>query len=266
MDTPPLIHLDGWDLALAALLVLVAAGVSIIMKLKIEESIGIAAARMVAQLLLLGFVLREIFEIDNFFVLIPLFVIMVGVASRASVKRTSRTFSGIQWNSFCTLALVGIIVSFTVTKVVIGASPWWQPRYLIPLLGMILGNILTAISLAIDYMLERLSERKAEVEMELSLGATKWEAAKDVVSSAIKRGMIPIINNMTVIGVVVLPGLMTGQILSGTDPLEAVKYQIVVMFMLVAAISLGCIAITMLIYKRLFNDKHQLLADIIVKK
>jgi putative ABC transport system permease protein len=101
--------------------------------------------------------------------------------------------------------------------------------------------------------------------MELAHGATRWEAARDVLRDAVRRGMIPIINSMMVVGVVSLPGMMTGQILAGADPLRAVKWQIVVMFMIAAATSLGCIAVAMLTYKRLFNARHQLAVDLIVR-
>jgi len=102
--------------------------------------------------------------------------------------------------------------------------------------------------------------------MELAHGATRWEAARAPLSDAVRRGMIPIINSMMVAGLVSLPGMMTGQILAGEDPLKAVEYQIVVMFMIAAATSLGCMLIAVLVYHRLFNARHQLLSDLITKR
>ena len=129
-----------------------------------------------------------------------------------------------------------------------------------------LGDALTGIALAMDHMLERLAEQGTVGEMELAHGATRWEAARDVLRDATRRGLIPIVNTMMVVGIVSLPGMMTGQILAGADPLLAVKYQIVVMFMIAAATSLACILMVLLVYGRLFNAKHQLLANEIIRK
>jgi putative ABC transport system permease protein len=188
---------------------------------------------------------------------------MIGAASHAAVKRPTRTFKGVTWRAFVTLVLSGLLTTFLVSRVVIEIQPWHKAQYLIPLLGMILGNGLTGISLCLDQLLERLSERRAEIEQELALGATRWEAARDVLGDAVRRGMIPIVNAMMVVGIVSLPGMMTGQILAGENPVNAVKYQIVVMFMIAAATSMGCILMALLAYKRLFNARHQLDAGLI---
>jgi putative ABC transport system permease protein len=168
-------------------------------------------------------------------------------------------------HAWLTLVIAATVTTFTVTGVVVGVEPWYEPQYLIPLMGMCLGNTLTGLSLCIDSLLESFSERRHEVELLLSLGANRWEAARGMVQAAVRRGMVPILNAMTVVGIVSLPGMMTGQILAGADPLEAVKYQMVVMFMLAASTAIGCIVITWLAYRRLFNDRHQLRAERIVR-
>ena len=168
-------------------------------------------------------------------------------------------------DTFGTLFLCGLLTTFMVTQTVIRVDPWYKPQYVIPLLGMILGNGLTGISLCIDILLERFSEQQALVEMELAHGATRWEAARGVLREAVRRGMIPVINAMMVVGLVSLPGMMTGQILAGNSPLQAVKYQIVVLFMIAAATSLGCIGTALLAYRRLFNADHQLRSELITR-
>jgi putative ABC transport system permease protein len=107
-------------------------------------------------------------------------------------------------------------------------------------------------------VLEALSDRRAQVETDLALGASRWEAAREPLAEGVRKGMIPIINSMMVVGIVSLPGMMTGQILSNSDPLDAVAYQVVVMFMIAAATSLGCMGIAVLVYFRCFNSRHQL--------
>jgi putative ABC transport system permease protein len=256
-----MIVLDWVDLVIATALVCVAGAVSLLLKLRVEKRLAIAAARTVVQLLLVGYVLNWVFEIRNLLVLVPILLLMAIAATHAAVTRPSRSFRGASWRAFATLVAVGMIVTFTATKLIVGVTPWYEPRYLIPLLGMVLGNSMTALSLCMDQLLETLAERRAEVEMELALGASRWEAARGPLAEAVRRAMIPIINAMMVVGLVHLPGMMTGQILAGADPLVAVKYQIMIMFMLAAGSSLGAMAMAALVYRKLFNSKHQLLAE-----
>lgn len=263
-----IIPLDATHLLIAAVLVLVAGGVSLVLRLGLGKRLTIASIRTVVQLLLVGYILGWVFNLfdrGRYFALIPIVAVMLLVAAQAAVQRSGRRFPGIHLLAFVSLVASALAVTYAVTGLVIGVEPWYRPQYMIPLLGMILGNGLTGISLCLDHLLETLAERRTEVEMELAHGATRAEAARRPMRDAVRRGMIPIINSMSVVGIVSLPGMMTGQILAGSDPMLAVKYQIVVMFMLAAGTSLGCIFIVMLVCRRLFNNRHQLRAELIVK-
>lgn len=260
------IELSTVDLVVSAALVLVAGILSIVLKLGLERRLAWASVRTVVQLLLVGYVLKAVFGWDSLPAVLGMALLMILAASRAAVQRSGRTFPGAARSSFLTLVVTGLLTTATVTGLVIGVEPWYQPRYMIPLLGMVLGNGLTGISLCLDSLLEAFAERRAEVEAELALGATSWEAARDPLRQAVRRGMIPIINSMMVVGIVSLPGMMTGQILAGADPLDAVKYQIVIMFMVAASTSLGSIGIALLVYRRLFNRRHQLRAQLIRRR
>ena len=255
------IRLDALDLTVAAALVVLAGVISVVLRLRLERRLAIAATRTVVQLLLVGYVLRAVFEVKSLPVVAGIALVMVAAASRAAVGRPSRTFRGATWSSFLTLVASALLTTVAVTTAVIGVDPWFTPQYLIPLLGMALGNSLTGVSLCMDHILQELDERRDLVELELALGATAWEAARRPLAEAVRRGMIPIINSMTVAGIVALPGMMTGQILAGADPVEAVKYQVVVMFLISAATSLGCITIGLLVFRRMFNTRHQLRWD-----
>lgn len=260
------IVIENFDLLVAAGLVLIAGLTSVLLRLKLETKLLHASLRTVIQLFLVGFVLKYVFEANHFILIFGIVLLMIFVASFTAVRRSTRKIKGIYTGSFFTLTFSGLLTAYFVTKVVIGVEPWFTPRYLIPLLGMILGNGLTGISLCLDKFLERLSEQKDQVELNLSLGATRYEATNDFLKDSVRTGMIPILNSMMVVGIVALPGMMTGQILAGADPVQAVKYQIIVMFMLAAATSLGCILITLLLYKRLLNHKHQLCSGLILKR
>ena len=258
--------LDGFDLAIASVLVLVAGLVSAILRLGLARQLGIAAFRTVVQLLIIGYALNYVFGIESAWLVLGAALLMIGAASRAAVARSTRTFGGVGWLAFATLVATGLVTTFTVTGLVVGVSPWYRAQYVIPLLGMILGNGLTGLSLSLDHLLETLSEGRAKIETDLALGASAWEAAREPIREAVRRGLIPIINAMSVVGIVSLPGMMTGQILAGADPIDAVKYQIVVMFMIAGATSLGAMAITWLVFRRLFNERHQLVEGAIKRR
>jgi putative ABC transport system permease protein len=259
--TAPTIPLDAADLAVAAALVAVAGVVSLALGLRMERRLVTALARTMVQLLLVGYVLTWVFDLTEWPLVLGLFAFMASVAGLEAVRRSSRTFRGVRVRALATLLLTATLTTFTVTEVVIGVDPWFSPRYVIPLLGMVLGNGLNGVSLCLDTLLETIDERRDRIEMELSLGATRWEALRDPLADSVRRGMIPITNSMMVAGLVSLPGMMTGQILAGQDPLLAVKYQIVVMCMLCAATSLGCVLIGVLVLQRLTNHRHQLLTS-----
>jgi len=253
-------YLGPWQIAIASSLVVFCAVVSIVLKLRLERQLAVAAMRTVAQLLLVGYVLKYVFHAGSPLVIALVVFLMVAFAGHAAVSRSKFTYGGAMAHSFVTLVASGLLTTYIVTAAIIQVHPWYRPQYLIPLLGMILGNSLTGISIALDQLLGDLTGRRAEIEMELCHGATAWEAARDPLRDAIRRGMIPTINSMLVVGIVSLPGMMTGQILAGSDPVDAVKYQIVVMFMLAAATALGCMSISLLAYRTLFNSRHQLVS------
>ena len=255
------VPLGPWEIALGASLVLATGAVSVALRLGLENKLAWAAVRTVLQLLLVGYLLGWIFRADTPAMVVVAFLIMSLAAARAAVKRSSRWFRGVYHRVFLTLLLCGVVTTLVATQWIIGVQPWYAPRYLIPLLGMVFGNSLTGISLCLDYLLEALDEDRERIEMALCLGATSWEASRDSLRAAVRRGMIPIINSMSVAGIVSLPGMMTGQILAGADPLQAVAYQIVVLFMISAATALGCMVTAVLVFRRLFNSRHQLLVQ-----
>ncbi len=258
--------LDAVDLAVAASLVAVAGGVSLAMGLGLGRKLALGALRTVVQLVLLGYALDLLFGLDHPVGVLAWLALMVTAAGRAAMTRPSRTFRGAFLRGWVALALSALVTTFVVTGAIVGVEPWYDPRYLIPLCGMVLGNSLTGISLTVDALLETLDVRRDEVECRLCLGATRWEAAREPLRAALQRGMTPILNAMAVVGLVSIPGMMTGQILAGAPPMDAVRYQIMVMFMLAGATAVGSVLVGWLVFRRLVNDAHQLQAqDIVVR-
>jgi putative ABC transport system permease protein len=254
------INLENWQLGLAAVLILLNLVISIWLRLGLARSLLIASVRMVVQLLLVGFILESVFALTTPLPVIGIGVVMAALASVAAVRRTRRRFPGIYWNSLLSILGSAFVVTGAALAGIINVHPWFAPQYAIPLLGMVLGNLLTGVSLALDRFMQGISRESGVIESDLALGATRWEAARPLISDALRTGMIPTINAMMVMGVVSLPGMMTGQMLAGATPAAAVRYQIVIMFMITSATALGTLAVILLAFRRLFNSRHQLCA------
>jgi putative ABC transport system permease protein len=253
-----LIQLTPWDLALAAVLLIIPAAMSIALKLGIEKRLGIAAIRTVAQLAFIGFVLEWVFALNRWFYVVPVLLVMLIIAARAAINRSDRRFPGAYMAAFGSLVLASTFTAFSVTELVIGVEPWYAPRYVIPLVGMLLGNGLTGISLGLDRLLNDLTKKRRAVEARLALGASTWQAIQPWMRDAIRNGMIPIINAMMIVGVVSLPGMMTGQILAGAAPINAVAYQILIMFMIAAATAIGVIVLCLICFRTLSHPEHRI--------
>ena len=253
------IALSYGQLALAASLMVVCGGVSLALQLGLERRLALGTLRTILQLLLLGWVLRWVFAAEQWYYAVALMVVMTVVAGMAAVRRVERRYAGLLLDSVLAIWVsawcVTAVGAFGVVQVPIERLA----QYGIPLLGMVLHNTLTGISLGIDRLGSELAGRRDEVETLLALGATRWEAAQDAVRQAVRTGLIPTLNTMMVLGIVSIPGMMTGQLLAGIDPIQAALYQMVIMFLIAAGASLGTMGVALFGYRRLFNAEHQFL-------
>jgi putative ABC transport system permease protein len=208
-------------------------------------------------------VLDSILPLNRWYVVLALMPGMTLIAGTAAIRRTHMRYPGIWLSSVDSVWANAWTMGSLALFVLIGVRPWYSSQFAIPLLGMILGNKLTGISLGLDRLGGELRARRANVEALLALGATRWETARQPIQEAVRTGLIPIINSMMVVGIVSLPGMMTGQILAGASPLEAVKYQIVIMFLIASGTALGTLSVVLLSYRRLFNSSHQFLYHLV---
>jgi len=244
----------GWpQLLLASGFVLVTGAIALWMQLGVTKDLAIATVRTYVQLLALGLVLRWAFAADRWWWVVGILAIMTVAAARIILKRAPDAPSGLFLAAVTSMAVTGITVTFAVTGLVIGADPWYSPRYVIPIAGMVLGNSMTGIALSLERVFADLDARKDEIRAMTALGASPWEAAHPSVRAALRAGLIPAINSMAAAGIVFIPGMMTGQILAGADPLEATKYQIVVMLMVAAAEIVGAALAVLMSYRRRFS-------------
>lgn len=260
------LQLQYWQVLLAASLILINGALSLVMQLGQEKRLLWATTRMVVQLLLIGLVLQYVFAVQNFFLIMAMMTVMVLIASQAALARTSRRYPGMQWNCLISIWLSSWLITGLTLTAILQVSPWYLPRYSIPFLGMILGNTLNGISLGLDRFTNEIADQRDQIDTMLALGASKWEAARGSIRESLRTGLVPIINGMMVAGVVSLPGMMTGQLMAGVDPIEAVKYQIVIMFLIASATALGTVGVVLLSYRKLFNKRHQFRYDLLSEK
>ncbi|MGO8746279.1 MAG: ABC transporter permease [Thermoguttaceae bacterium] len=261
------ISLSYGQMLLAAGLIVVSGGISLGLQLGLERRLVVAAFRTVVQLLLIGLVLRWIFQPGQWLgYILVLMSAMTLIAGFSAVQRLDHRYAGIRLDSILATWLTSWAVTWIALFGIIRIDLGNLAQYGIPLLGMILGNTLNGVSLGLGRLGDELTGRRDQVETLLALGATRWEAARQPIQQAVRTGMVPTINAMMVVGLVSLPGMMTGQLLGGVPPLQAVMYQIVIMFLLAAATSLGTVGAVLLAYRRLFNQDHQFLYSAIVPR
>ncbi|HMW16736.1 MAG TPA: iron export ABC transporter permease subunit FetB [Accumulibacter sp.] len=257
------IALTPLDLSLAALLVLALAGLSHHLRLNVERQLLLAAARSTIQLLLIGLVLKVLFDNANLLWVTLIAGVMLLVAGHEVNARQKRPLLGVWGWAVGTLSM--FVSSFAVTVLaltcMISTTPWYAPQYAIPLLGMVLGNTMNGISIGLDRLTQDTTVKRAAIETRLALGQDWRQAIGDSRREAIRVGLIPIINAMAAAGIVSLPGMMTGQILAGTPPVEAVKYQILVMFLIAGGTGFGTAVAVSLAARRLFDDRQRLRLD-----
>ncbi|SHH23045.1 putative ABC transport system permease protein [Desulforamulus hydrothermalis Lam5 = DSM 18033] len=248
------IPISNLQLAFSVLLVLITGLISALLKLGLLKSLLWGTVRTFVQLTLVGYALTYIFKVNNLGLIIVIITLMCYVASRTAVKRTPNVPHYPSLLAFISLLASTYLVGTLVTVLIIAPDPWYSAKIVIPIFGMILGNSMNGIALSLDRLYAEARSRSAEIEAMLTFGATPWEAARSSVREALRAGMTPTINSLMVVGLVSLPGMMTGQILGGADPNEAVRYQIVVMLMITAAVAIGCLILVGLSYKKLFNE------------
>ncbi|TVQ73077.1 MAG: ABC transporter permease, partial [Chromatiaceae bacterium] len=213
--------------------------------------------------LLIGLVLTSLFDDAALFWVGLMALIMLLVAGREVMARQARRFRGWWGYGIGTLAMFTSAFTATVLALtdIISPAPWWEPQYAIPLLGMLLGNTMTGIALGLDRLTTTAWQQRRIIEGRLILGQTWSESIQDIRRDAARSGLMPIINAMAAAGIVSLPGMMTGQILAGIPPMEAVKYQILVMFLITAGTGFGTLGAIWLGARRLFDERERLRLD-----
>jgi putative ABC transport system permease protein len=253
-----LIEITPIQLVLCLIFVFIAGTGSVVFRLGLEKDLAWGTIRTFAQLFIMGYVLTYIFELNNVILILLLFTFMIFWAAHAIRGRVQEKEIPFFVPTFISMLVSYMLVTFMVTAVVVQVKPWYTPQYFIPLGGMIISNAMNAVTIALERLFSDLRKQRAEIELALCLGATYQEATHNILRDVIRAGMIPSINALMTVGLVSLPGMMTGQILAGSDPHTAIKYQIIVMLMIVASTAIGSILIVQVVRRRCFTRAHQM--------
>ncbi|GAB4430315.1 MAG: iron export ABC transporter permease subunit FetB [Anaerolineae bacterium] len=246
----------GWlpRIAGALVLVVVALGISRWQRVDLERDMLVAVVRAFVQLIAIGYALDLIFSANNPLWILLVVGVMITVAGYTAGKRggsvpRSRWVASVSISAGALLTL-GMLVLLRVFP--------FEPRYIIPIAGMIVGNSMTVTALVMARLRDDLRLQRAQIEAALALGATKQQAARPQMRRALATGMTPIIDSTKTVGLIALPGAMTGMILAGASPLEAVQLQIIVMYMLIGAAAFSGLTATFLTFGQFFTGAHQL--------
>ncbi len=257
------VALSLWDLALASSLVMVHAGLSLALQLGLGRQIVLAVIRMVIQLALLGVVLEVLFARASPWLTALAAAVMILFAGREAVARQGRKFAG-PWGygiSTSAILMAATLVTIFALTTQVQPAPWYDPRYAIPLLGMVLGNTMTGVALGLNTLTATARRDKSAIEAQLCLGAGIWVALRPTLREAMRSGMLPIINAMAATGLVSIPGMMTGQILAGAEPADAIRYQLLIMFLIAGGTGIGVLAAVYAGARRLTDARHRLRLD-----
>ena len=246
----------GWiELVCAAGFMVVAALISWKFELGQTKNIAVSTVRCFLQLLACGFLLGYLFQLQTWWLVIVVLLCMVAAATQIATSRVKNSVRGLRVPVFASILLSSLVVLFIVVDGVVHANPWYNAREVIPIAGMIIGNAMSSTAVAIDRLFNDMDARQDEIFSLVALGATPREAAYPSIKASIGAGMTPTLATMSAAGIVSIPGMMTGQVLAGADPLAAAKYQILMLMVITAANAITIMMACFLTYKKRFAEK-----------
>ena len=253
------VDLSLWQLAAAGVYVLVSLVLVRWLKIPREREIINATLRMTIQLFIAGYLLTWVFDHPNGFTVAAILVVMLTFAAINSIRRINEHVPVALRKVMATSLVIGSVSSLAYfLLVIVQNGAWSDPRYVIPIAGMIVGNSMTGVALGGSRLIQGMEDRRPTVEAALMLGATPRTASRSVVQQAFDAAILPTVNTMVGIGIVSLPGMMTGQILAGQDPNVAIRYQIAIMVGIMAAVAVSVVILVEWGYRTFFTDADQL--------
>ena len=248
------IEISLLEVAASLVLVALAAGVSYWRRADLEKDLGIAVLRSFLQLTAVGYVIQAIFDSDSLLLVVALLAVMVAFGSFTAQRRASDVPGAmpviVLALSSAAVVTLGLVLGLAVFEA--------KPRYLVPVGGMVIGNAMTAAAVSLNRLADDMRDARLRIEATLALGATSTEAARGIVTRALRSGMITLIDSTKTTGVVFFPGTMVGMLLAGADPIDAVRLQLILLWTLMGSVAISAVLATSLGYRGFFTEAHQL--------
>jgi putative ABC transport system permease protein len=257
------VDLSLLDLAIGLQLLAYAVAIGFALGVRLGGVIALGAVRSFVQLSLMGYALKFLFATGSQLVVVGVVPLMVLFAAFEARRRAKRHIPGDLALMSLAIGAGTLLGGAIAVLAVIRPSPPLAPETAIPVLGLVAGASLTGATLAQDRLVSELGLRRHELETALALGATPWQASRVAVREAFHAAMIPPLNSLMVVGVVHIPGTMTGLILAGKDPTQGAYYQLVISFAVVGCVAITSAVATLLGYRRLFTERAQLRGELL---
>jgi putative ABC transport system permease protein len=248
------LEINNFSLFLSTGLLIIAILIAYKEKLGLGNDIFIAGIRAVIQLFIIGYVLSYVIQLDNVLVTLAMVLFIVFNAGFNAHQRSD----GIPHSLTISLFSISIGTAVTLVILVLSGAIEWLPSQIVPITGMIASNAMVAIGLTFQSLNSKFADQRQQVLEKLSLGANEKQASMSIIRASVKTGMSPSIDSTKTVGLVSLPGMMSGLIFAGVEPTEAIRYQIVVMFMIIAVTSISSFSASYLAYRQFYNEQKQL--------
>jgi putative ABC transport system permease protein len=259
MNPPPV---SAWELAMASALVLANAGLSLVLDAGLARTLVVAGARAIVQLVFVGFVLNAVFALQSPWLVGLVVLVMLAIAGFEIQSRQERKLRGLwRYGLGASMTMFTTLLVGALAIAMVRPTPLHDPHIVIPLVGILLGSVMNGVSISLNAFDNGVVRERQAIEAQLALGAPRAKALRPLQRSALRSGMIPVINQMSAAGIITLPGMMSGQILAGMNPLEAAKYQAFVLLLLSGGAALGAFATVWIATWRLTDERHRLRLD-----
>lgn len=233
-----------------------------ILKIGLTKDLLISVGRMTIQLIIASYILKYIFSINSVYLILMIFLFMSGFASNIIYSKLQIKIKKMRYILFTIVFFVSLLLTLFLLILVTDATPWYDAKFFIPIAGMILGNSMNACVLALDRFGSDIYDNRKKVETMLTMGATPYEASSYYMKKAMKNAAIPFITSMSGIGIVFIPGMMTGQLLSGTDPMIALKYQIAIMMAIASSVVFTSLISLYFLHTMMFDKQYRLISHL----
>ncbi|MFB1050175.1 iron export ABC transporter permease subunit FetB [Paraliobacillus sp. JSM ZJ581] len=243
-----------FTLSLTLIFVLIPFILSKTLQLQLEKDIIIATVRSIIQLLVVGYILQYVFKVNHPIFIIVMISLMIGAATQ-NTRKKGMYIKGVTWKLILTFTMIELLTQSILLGLSITPA---TPQYIIPISGMVIGNAMVLSILFLNRFVDEISDKEDQIELYLSLGATPKQAIHRHLMTSIKASTVPTIEKQKTIGLVQLPGMMSGQIIAGAEPIQAVQFQLLILFLLLTTAVLTSIILGFLSYPTLFNDRMQL--------